>query len=240
MIVMSSTGNATEPAFGYRSDACSSSGSLSLLDPAAYLDDWRPKSFSGNTDYTPASIKCEPDVSANCVSNFVHAVSESSASGLYREKPVMISERPVLQFSWRIMQQTVPETEELQRSRGGDDYPASVYVIFSTGAFFWQTRALSYVWAGADTGSVWTSPYSDKVRVLVVNDARTDKLGHWYFHRRDIAVDIRENFNFELDELDAVAIMTDSDNAGEKAVADYGAICLLPAAVSADRENQKK
>jgi hypothetical protein len=49
-------------------------------------------------------------------------------------------------------------------------------------------------------------------------------LGQWRTYRRNIQADFRRFFGFEPPPVGAIAIMTDTDNTGEKASACYGPI----------------
>jgi hypothetical protein len=52
-------------------------------------------------------------------------------------------------------------------------------------------------------------------------------LGQWLEERRNFLEDYRKCFGEETPKAGAVAIMTDTDNTGEKAIAWYGPIRLL-------------
>jgi hypothetical protein len=73
----------------------------------------------------------------------LHAQTAGEASGLYRRVAIDSRELPVLKWSWKV-RQTLPAEDPYRKS--GDDFAARVYVIFP-GRFFWQTRALVYVYS---------------------------------------------------------------------------------------------
>ena len=50
------------------------------------------------------------------------------------------------------------------------------------------------------------------------------RLGQWQHYRRNVREDLRQFIGKEIRYIDAVAIMTDSDNSGQKAVTCYGDI----------------
>lgn len=53
---------------------------------------------------------------------------------------------------------------------------------------------------------------------------RQDKLSTWYFEKRNVYEDLKRLFGTEFHSIDAIAIMTDSDNSHGQAKAYYGDI----------------
>jgi len=176
------------------------------------LAGWQAKSFSGETRYALA----EEDGR-----RALHATSHGAASGLFREVTVDLGRTPFLHWSWKVGN-IVPSADE--RSKGGDDYPARVYVVFSGGLFFWRTRAINYVWSNNQpVGSEWPNAYTGNARMIAVRSGSAG-LGQWQRERRDIRADYRRLFGAEPGEVAAVALMTDTDNTGAVAEAWYGDI----------------
>jgi Protein of unknown function (DUF3047) len=52
----------------------------------------------------------------------------------------------------------------------------------------------------------------------------TDTAATWYQEKRNVAADLKEFFGTEIRYIDAVAIMTDTDNSGQQTTAYYGDI----------------
>jgi len=178
---------------------------------AGSLDGWKSQSFEGTTLYT---------LEQEAGRRTLRAVSEASASGLYRELRVDLRQTPFLNWSWRIDRMLGPHDE---RSRKGDDYPARVYVVFSAGAAFWRTRAINYVWSAQPLNSVWPNAYDEDVRMVAAHSGPRD-VGQWVAEKRNVLADYRRFFGEEPRVVDAVAIMTDTDNTGETVRAWYGDI----------------
>ncbi len=177
---------------------------------------WQPEKFVGETRYA-----LDPDAGRPAV----RADSSASASGLVREIDVDLEATPVLRWSWKIgnLLEGVDETV-----RSGDDYPARVYVVFSDGRW-WDPRplSLSYVWSSTQArGSSWPNAYTDRVVMVALRDA-TDAVGTWVEERRNVRDDIRRLFGEEVRTLRAVAIMTDTDDSGQRATAWYGDIAFV-------------
>jgi hypothetical protein len=176
------------------------------------IDGWHAKVFAGETSY---------EIAVDEGRRALRAVSAGTASGLYREVAVDLNETPVLNWSWKI--ENILDGND-ERTRAGDDYPARVYVVFSGGLRFWRTRAINYVWSSHQpAGSEWPNAFTVNARMIAV-DSGGDRRGEWVMHRRDVHADYRRLFRAEPGKVDAVAIMTDTDNTGQSAIAWYGDI----------------
>jgi len=95
---------------------------------------WESKSFRGTTDYRIVQEDGRTVVKAH---------AKAVASGLTKTIAFNPMTYRHLRWSWKIAG-TVADGNE--RTKQGDDYAARVYVIFP-GRFFWQMRALNYIWA---------------------------------------------------------------------------------------------
>lgn len=181
---------------------------------SADLKGWEPEYFVGETLYR---LTRDPSgVTVLC------AESHGAASGLLRKIPVDLGKTPYLNWSWRIEAALLNHDE---KTRQGDDFPARLYVVMNEGLFFWQTRALNYVWAGRTArDGLWTSPYiSDHVKLIAVESGNAHK-GLWRQEKRNVPNDLKRAFGKPFARIDAVAIMTDTDNTGALAKACYGDI----------------
>ncbi len=177
------------------------------------LDGWQMHEFSGQTLYQLVSQGDR---------RVLRASSAQSASALVFRRKVDLHKTPYLNWSWRKLEAFDPGDEN---SKSGDDFVARVYVIRDGGVFFWKTRALNYVWSHHhNRGDVWDNPFAgDRARMLSLRDA-TDPAGGWVSEQRNVARDVRELLGEEYRYIDGVAIMTDTDNSGLSASAEYGDI----------------
>lgn len=176
------------------------------------LSGWEAKSFKGETGYTLVD---------DAGTTVLEAGSHDSASGLFREVSVDLKQTPILNWSWKTANVLSGNNEQ---SKQGDDYPARVYVVFSGGLFFWRTRAINYVWSSNQpVGSIWPNAYTGNARMIAVESGAT-QAGNWLSERRNVLNDFRMLFDEEPGNVDAVAIMTDTDNSGQSATARYGDI----------------
>jgi hypothetical protein len=176
------------------------------------LGGWQEEIFAGETDYRLFNDD-------NLTS--LHAVSNGTASGRYKKVRIDLNETPVLHWRWKVA--NILEGVDEQR-KSGDDYPARVYVVFSGGLFFWRTRAINYVWSSNQpVGTIWPNAFTGNAKMVAV-ESGPEKLGQWIGEKRNVAEDYRRLFGSEPGTADAVAIMTDTDNSGQRATAWYGDI----------------
>lgn len=182
---------------------------------ASDLSGWEDKSFQGKTEYMVVDTGTGP---------VVRAVSHGSASGLFRKMTVDLQRTPLLHWSWRI--ENILDNDR-ERSKAGDDYVARIYVVFSGGAFFWRTRALNYVWSShQEVGSVWPNAYTGNA-VMVAQRSGDAHAGRWVTESRNVLADAQRLLGPRYTHIDAIAIMTDTDDTGQQAVAYYGDIYFV-------------
>lgn len=179
---------------------------IELLD-AATVHEWQPRNFNGETRYTWLPTE-----------NALEARSAGSASGLYRTIRIDLTRTPFLHWRWRV-DNVLHGNDETRKA--GDDYPARVYVVVSGGLLFWRTRAVNYVWASQrPVGSTWPNAYTGNAQMIALRSG-ADGIGEWRQERRDVRADLRRLFGKDITHIDAVALMTDTDDTGQAATAYY-------------------
>lgn len=177
------------------------------------LSGWEKKIFKGETEY---SIVQTDDSKA------LRAISRNAASGLVKKLDIDSSRYPLLRWSWEI-RRTLKREDATKKS--GDDFVARVYVVFPR-TLFWKTRAINYVWsANLPKGSVIPNAYTANA-VMVAVESGDGKAGTWVTEERNIFEDYKRFFGEKPPRLGAVALMSDTDNTGEEAVAYFGDIFL--------------
>ena len=176
------------------------------------LDHWEEKVFSNKTLYQAITIDNKPALKAN---------SHNTASGLYREITVDLNKTPYLNWSWKIHK---PLSNTKETTKAGDDYTTRVYVVISGGILFWKTQALNYVWSSNQPkGSSWPNAFTSNATMLAIQSG--DSLaGQWVNEKRNVLQDIRQLLGVDTTEINAVAIMTDTDNSHQSSEAYYGNI----------------
>jgi hypothetical protein len=180
---------------------------------AGDLSGWKPKVFQGETSYT---------LVADGERRVLKAESNGAASGLFKEVELDPRKYPLLRWSWKIGG-TIPNGNE--RTKEGDDYAARVYVVFPR-TLFWRTKAINYIWANKlPKGESLPNAFTSNAMMVAV-ESGDGKAGTWVTEERNLYEDYRRLFGEEPPEIGAVALMTDTDNTGGKAVAYYGDITL--------------
>jgi len=175
------------------------------------LDGWAPKSFKGQTDY-----RIVEDVEKKVL----QAKSHAAASGLVFETEYDPTEYPVLSWRWKIAHVL---TKGDSRTRAGDDYAARIYVIFPHW-FFPKTKTLNYIWANRlPEGSIQPNAFTGNAMMIAVQSGN-EKAGQWMTVQRNIFDDYRRAFGENPPSVGAIAIMTDTDQTGESAIAWYSDI----------------
>lgn len=177
------------------------------------LKGWESKSFKGDTAYTIVQEDGRTVLKAH---------AKGAASGLSKKLKFNPQTHRYLKWSWKIAGTVAGGNE---KSKQGDDYAARVYVVFP-GRFFWQMRALNYIWANQlPKGEFVPNAFTSNAMLLAVQSGPS-KAGQWVTEQRDILADFRRVFGEDPPEAGAIAIMTDTDNTGAEATAWYGDITL--------------
>ncbi len=176
------------------------------------LSNWEEKSFVENTLY-----KLIQDNSQTVLK----AQTSGTASGLFHKIDIDLNKTPYLNWSWKVDNIYQGNNE---RRKEGDDYPARIYVVVSGGLFFWKTRAINYVWSSNQSiGTSWQNAYTGNARMLAIQSG-ADETGQWQTEKRNVREDLRSLFGEDFNEINAIAIMSDSDNSKQQTTAYYGDI----------------
>lgn len=177
------------------------------------IEDWQHKEFKGKTHYKIIQLDNN---------KVLQAQSIGSASGLFKEQRIDLNKTPYLNWSWRI-ENRLGNLNEQEKS--GDDYAARVYVVISGGLFFWNTRAINYVWsANMATGKIWPNAFAGDHAMMIAIRSEKDPIGSWFSEKRNVLTDLKQVYAKDYQYIDAIAIMTDTDNAKGRATAYYGDI----------------
>ncbi|MFK5947981.1 MAG: DUF3047 domain-containing protein [Methylococcales bacterium] len=177
------------------------------------LNDWKTKVFSGVTRYQIIKLDNIFVLSAE---------SHSSASGLYKEQRIDLYKTPFLNWRWRIANR-LPRLNE--QSKSGDDFSARIYIVVKGGWAFWRTKAINYVWAeNTRKGVIWPNAFVGKKAMMVAQRSAKDKIQTWYQEKRNIRQDFKDIFAADIQYIDAIALMTDTDNSRTDARAYYADI----------------
>jgi hypothetical protein len=179
---------------------------------AGDLAGWESRAFKGATQYA---------IVADGGRRVLSARTNAGASGRFRKIRIDLTQTPFINFSWKVsgVYEGINEA-----AKAGDDFPARVYVVRERGVMGMSTIALNYVWSSVrPVGSMWASPYTSQVKLIAL-DSGAGKAGTWSRHKRNVREDLRRAFGEDITEIDAVALMSDSDNFKGNAEAAYGDI----------------
>ena len=174
----------------------------------------------------------------------VKAVSEATASGLTKEVTIDPREYPVVRWRWRV--ENLLKAGDVTKKEG-DDYPARLYITFAydpekvsfgrkakykAGRVIFgdiPIAAINYIWdAKAPQGLFIDNAFTDFAKMIVVRSGPSG-VGSWVGEERNIYADYKKAFDGEPSMINGVAIMTDTDNTKESAVAYYGDIVFVKA-----------
>lgn len=174
------------------------------------LSGWSQKSFSGKTSY---QIENQEGM------RYLSASSEMSASAFYKKVKVDLSDTPYLNWSWKV---NLPLNQLNEMTKEGDDYAARIYVIVKRGLAPWKTNALNYVWSSNTVlDQAWPNAFTEKAMMIPLR-TRLETGNQWRNEKVNVKEDFKKYFGLEIDEIDGVAIMTDTDNSGSYITAAYG------------------
>jgi len=211
---------------------------IAPADPGALPAGWEPLAFKKIRRTTRYTVVRDGD------GWVLKAESDASASGLYR--PLDVDPRAYPRLTWRWKVANVLEKGDA-RTKAGDDYPARIYVAFRydpADATTWEKTkygayrllygayppraVLNYIWDNRlPPGTTLDNAYTDRARMIVVRSGSAD-VGRWLTETRNVLDDYRRAFGSEPSRIAGIAVMTDTDDTGERAVAWYDAIALLP------------
>ena len=210
-------------------------GQFSSATPGEDLPEgWEPLLFKKIETHTRYTV-VEADGAV-----VLKAESTSAASGLIRKIRIDPVENPVVTWRWKVM--NVLQKGDVTKKEG-DDYPARLYITFeydpSRLSFVDRTKykaarllygeypptgAINYIWEShAPIETITPNPFIDRAMMIVVESGE-EKLNQWIEEKRNILEDYRKAFGSDPPAISGVAIMTDTDNTGESAVAYFGDI----------------
>ena len=157
-------------------------------------------------------------VGSNENGNFLKAVADNAASGLGKEIKIDLNKTPFINITWKI-EKDIPGIDETAKK--GHDFAARVFVIKKTGATALSNRAVNYVFSSnQDIGSNSPSPYTKKSVDNVLATTKTN-LNEWVTVKANVKEDFKKFHNLDVNELDGIAIMSDTDNSKKKSITYY-------------------
>jgi len=108
-----------------------------------------------------------------------------------------------------------------ENSKKGHDFAARVFAVKKTGATPLSNRAINYVFSSnSAVGQSWPSPYTKKSIDNVLANTK-DNLNIWVTVKANVKEDFKKFHDLDVNELDGLAIMSDTDNSKMEAIAYY-------------------
>ena len=148
--------------------------------------------------------------------NFLKAIADNAASGLGKEVKINLDKTPFINITWKV-EKDLSGIEE--NSKKGHDFAARVFAVKKTGATPLSNRAINYVFSSnGEVGQNWPSPYTKKSIDNVLSTTKNN-LNKWVTVKANVKEDFKKFHNLDVNELDGLAIMADTDNSKMKSVA---------------------
>ena len=166
-----------------------------------------------------------------------------AASGMMHPVKVRLVKNHQITWRWKIsgLIDTADNT-----SRQHEDSPVRIVLTFAGDRsdlgfrdqlFFEQAKLLTghevpyatlmYIWENRQpVGTVIQNPHTGRVRMIVA-ESGPRRVGEWLEYTRDIRADYIKAFGEEPGDLEAVGVLTDTDNTGATTEAYYGNIRLI-------------
>jgi len=157
-------------------------------------------------------------IGSNENGNFLKAEANNAASGLGKEIKINLNKTPYLNITWKV-EKDLKGIDE--RSKKGHDYAARVFVVKKTGATPLSNRAMNYVFSSNENVDIsHPSPYTKKSIDYVLATTKKN-FNEWV----TVKVNVKEHFkkfhDLELEEINGIAIMADTDNSKLNSIAYY-------------------
>ena len=160
----------------------------------------------------------EYQIGSNANGNFLRAKAEGQASGLGKEIKINLDKTPFINITWKVEKNLNGINE---RSKKGHDFAARVFVVKKTGITALSNRAINYVFSSnEDIGENWRSPYTKNSIDYVLSTTKIND-NEWITVKSNVKNDFKNLHNLDVNEIDGVAILTDTDNSKMKAVSYY-------------------
>lgn len=140
---------------------------------------------------------------------------------IHETNEIDLATHPILSWEWRVHAVPTGANEDIEKL---NDTAASIYVVYEISGIFRIPKVIQYTWSS--TLPKGTELAKGRQRI-VVKESGTARKGEWIRFERDIAQDYRNMFGEEPPKRPlAILILSDANNTGSFAFADYGPIYL--------------
>ena len=167
------------------------------------------RKVKGKTTYTFGS---------NENGNYLKAEAEGKASGLGKKVKINLIKTPFINITWKVEKDL---SGIIENSKKGHDYAARVFVVKKTGVTPLSNKAINYVFSSNNSvGENWPSPYTKK-SIDYVLSTTNEHQNEWVTVKANVREHFKKFHDLDVEELNGVAIMTDTDNSKLKAISYY-------------------
>jgi hypothetical protein len=178
---------------------------FSSFEVGSFPQGWKSRGGDGSEVY---QVKANKE-------RYLEARAIGTAVTIAKEFEYDLTEYPFLMWQWRALQ--LPSGGDERFKKTGDS-AAAIYVVFEGRL---RPKNIKYVWsASLPVGTITESPYSSKTKIVVLRN-QSSPLGEWVSERVNVHADFQKLFGGELEQVQAIGLMSDSDNTGTRAVAHY-------------------
>ena len=170
----------------------------------------------------------------------LHAVADGAASLLGYKTTFDLKAAPVMEWRWKIKELIASADNNVA---GKEDAPVSIVLEFDgdKSKLSFADRStiaagkvlsgrelpyatLMYIWSNKDpVGKIVQNPRTPRVQMVVASSG-AGGLNEWQMQSRNVFDDFKRAFKEDPGRLTGVAVLTDTDNTGEKIEAWYGDI----------------
>ncbi len=165
-----------------------------------------------------ADSKTKYSLGSNENGNYLRGEAENAASAIGKNIKIDLSITPYINITWKIEKDLSGINEN---SKKGHDYAARVFIIKKTGVTPLSKRAMNYVFSSNnEINNNWPSPYTNKSIDYILSTTK-ENLNEWITVKANVKEHFKKYHDLDVDEIDGVAIMTDTDNSKLKAIAYY-------------------
>ncbi len=150
--------------------------------------------------------------------NYLIAKANNAASGLGKEIKINLNLTPIINITWKVERNLDGIKENTKK---GHDFAGRVFVIKKTGATPLSNRAVNYVFSSNNSvGKNWPSPYTKKSIDNVLSTTK-EHMNEWVTVKANVKKDFKKLHDLDVNEIDGIAIMTDTDNSKMTAITYY-------------------
>ena len=165
-----------------------------------------------------ADAKTKYSLGKNEYGNFIRSESQNEASGLGKEIKINLLKTPFLNITWKVEKDLSGINEN---SKKGHDYAARVFVIKKKGLTPLSNRAMNYVYSSNnEINSNQPSPYTKKSIDYVLSTTK-ENLNEWVTVKVNVKKHFKKFHRLDVNYIEGLAIMTDTDNSKKTAIAYY-------------------